>query len=190
MNKTFRILSWTLGSALTVGGLGYFFFTRTERGFKSVLDVMYSSDFPDVPRITPGELSERLRQQQPLLLLDTRMPEEYAVSHLRNAQLVNPVTFSEDDVYDIDRDREVVVYCSVGYRSAEIVRRMKELGFTNVKNLYGGLFLWYNEERPVYRAGHKVEQIHLYNQFWGQFITREGKQMPDSGSEPWQLEYE
>jgi len=174
--KTYKkILAYTLGSVTLLGGGGMLYLTKTGRGFEWVLDRMYDREFPDVPSIRPDELAAELAGARPPLLLDTRAPEEYAVSHLRDAFFINPQTFVSDDVDDIDRDREIVVYCSVGYRSAVIVRRLQTLGFTRVRNLFGGIFLWYNQGRPVYSDSTKVERIHPYNWFWGQFVTRSGK---------------
>ena len=47
-------------------------------------------------------------------------------------------------VEDIARESTIVVYCSVGYRSEKIAEELDKLGFTNVSNLYGGIFEWIN----------------------------------------------
>ncbi len=174
--KTYqKILAYTLGSAALVGGGLALFMTKTGRGFRAFLDAMYDREFPDVTMVMPDSLATELAGKRPPLLLDTRTPEEYAVSHLRNAQFINAPSFSLDDVDDIDRDREIVVYCSIGHRSSEIARRMAGYGFTNVRNLYGGIFLWYNQDRPVYDGTRRVDRLHPYNWLWGQFVTRAGK---------------
>jgi rhodanese-related sulfurtransferase len=170
-----KITLGALGSVAVLGGAFLVYLTRTESGFTRLLRRIYNSEFPDVAMIGPDELAERLGSGHAPLLIDVRTPEEYAVSHLRNAQLIDSVRFTRDDVDDIDPDREVVVYCSIGNRGGTVARRMGQLGFTNVSNLYGGLFLWYNQGRPVYRGEQPVEEVHPFDRLWGQFITRGGK---------------
>ena len=175
MTKLNKILSGALGAMAVLGGAAALYVTKTRSGFGQFLDWLYNVEFPDIPTVRPSELAAELNGQHPPVLIDARSPEEYAVSRLRNAQLVSASAFTLDDVDDIDHDRSVVVYDSVGMRSGRIVRRMMEAGFTNVRVLYGGIFLWYNELRPVYRSEVAVNEIHPHEWLWGQFITREGK---------------
>lgn len=175
MTRFKKILAISVGAASVLGIGAFFALTRTGRGYRWSLDQMYEREFPDVTTIEPSQLADELQGERPPLLIDTRTPEEYAVSHLANAQFANAGTFGIDDVDDIDRNRAIVVYCAVGRRSAIAARRMKEAGFTNVRNLYGGIFLWYNEGHTVYRDMAPVEHIHPYNAMWGQFLTRRGK---------------
>jgi rhodanese-related sulfurtransferase len=181
MTKLSKVLAGAFGSIALLGGALALYVTKTESGYSKLLDRVYESEFPDVPLIEPETLAGQMRGAHPPVLIDARTPEEFAVSHLRNAQFVDAAHFTLDDVDDIDRDRQVVVYCSIGYRSAAVVRRMRQLGFTDVRNLYGGLFLWYNQERPVFRGERPVEQIHPYDWLWGQFITRAGKTTDTAG---------
>ena len=66
----------------------------------------------------------------------------------------------------------VVVYCSVGYRSAELVKRLKATGAGNVFNLEGSLFRWANEGRPVYRGAERVFEVHPYDADWANLLDR------------------
>ena len=56
------------------------------------------------------------------------------------------------------RDTPIVVYCSVGYRSARVARWLGRQGFTNVRNLDGSLFAWANEGRPMEADGRPVQR--------------------------------
>ncbi len=40
---------------------------------------------------------------------------------------------------DIDRDEHIILHCKTGVRSGKVLLKMKKLGFTNVKNLMGGI---------------------------------------------------
>lgn len=104
------------------------------------------------------------------MLLDSRAVAEYGVSHLQGAIRVEPV--SDGPVLaDLRRDALVVVYCSVGYRSAAVARRLKALGYQRVYNLEGGIFQWANEGRPIYRGDEAANQVHPYDRLWGRFLA-------------------
>lgn len=123
--------------------------------------------FPDVPQVTPAALAARLDGPAPPVLLDVRTADEYRVSHLRGARRIDPDAGDFGALADLPRDTAVVVYCSVGYRSSALARRLRAAGFTNVANLEGSLFAWANEGRPVYRGDVRVDQVHPYNKRWG-----------------------
>lgn len=175
MSRIRTILAFSIGAASVVGLGAFLAVTKTGKGFRFTLDQLYGREFPDITTIEPEKLAAELATGRPPLLFDTRTPEEFSISHLGNAQLVGSLEGDIDDLDDIDRHRPIVVYCSVGQRSGHVARRLKELGFTNVRNLYGGIFLWYNEGHPVYRDMHPVNRIHPYKAVWGQFLTRRGR---------------
>lgn len=125
-----------------------------------------------VPLIRSTAL-DSLRQQQPVVLLDTRTPEEYAVSHLPDARFVNYDTFDSEDVQDIARDATVVVYCAVGYRSERVGEQLQRAGYQRVQNLYGGIFGWKNEGRPVVNPkGQPTDSVHTYNRNWSRWLEQ------------------
>ena len=49
----------------------------------------------------------------------------------------------------LNKHQPIIVYCSIGVRSEEIGEKLKTAGFENVKNLRGGLFKWFNENRQI-----------------------------------------
>ena len=61
----------------------------------------------------------------------------------------------------------VVVYCSVGYRSAAIVQRIERAGVGRVYNLEGGIFAWANEGRPIFKDNARAKLVHPYDKLWG-----------------------
>ncbi|MDH4282359.1 MAG: rhodanese-like domain-containing protein [Myxococcales bacterium] len=130
--------------------------------------------FPKVQWIDTATLSQWLGRssgRRPVVL-DVRTREEYAVSHLGQARRLDP------DRPDIERlhiaaDGTVVVYCSVGYRSAAVVAALEREGVHEVYNLEGGIFQWAAEGRPVYRDGVLVKQVHPYDRVWGRLLPRE-----------------
>jgi rhodanese-related sulfurtransferase len=121
-----------------------------------------------VPYIAPEELNSL---DSPYVLLDTRSPREYEVSHIRNAEFISYDEFSFEAVSGLPRDTLIVVYCSVGYRSEKIGEKLKEEGFTNVLNLYGGIFEWKNEGFEVVNLKQQVtDSIHTYNKSWSRWM--------------------
>ncbi|GAB3811017.1 hypothetical protein GCM10028895_00780 [Pontibacter rugosus] len=126
-----------------------------------------------VPVITSAQLKAILAtgQQQPLLL-DTRQPAEYKVSHLQGARFANFDTFTVEQVKDVPKHQPIVVYCSVGYRSEKIGEKLKQAGYTNVQNLYGGIFEWVNRGNPVYNTEGKTGKVHAYSKTWGVWLLK------------------
>lgn len=133
---------------------------------------MIESEYPDVPSIETDSLATLLADTTSPhpLLLDVRSPEEYAVSHLPGARRVNPTADSLPSLDSLATEASIVVYCSVGYRSARFAHRLRHQGLTKVVNLRGSIFRWANEGRPVYRDGQEVTAVHPYNRTWGHLL--------------------
>jgi rhodanese-related sulfurtransferase len=106
------------------------------------------------------------------LYLDAREKAEYDVSHIPGALFVGYDHFDIHVLDSIPKNREMVVYCSVGYRSEKIGEKLIAAGYVNVTNLYGGIFLWVNEEREIVNAGGPTKQVHAYNYLWGDWLEK------------------
>ena len=133
--------------------------------YKVLLATLYDSDFPVLKPVEVTDLSS-------YQILDTREKEEYEVSHLKDANWVGYDTFSMENVSGLDKDKPVLVYCTVGARSQEIGKKLKEAGFKEVYNLYGGLIGWANEEKPVFSGDSPTKKVHTYSQSWGIWLTK------------------
>lgn len=121
-----------------------------------------------VPLIKAEEL---LNKVQDVYLLDTRAPEEFQVSHIAGARLIDYDNFKLKQVKDIPKSAEVIVYCSVGYRSERIGEKLQKAGFENVQNLYGGIFDWKNQGLAVVNKQEiPTDSVHTYNKKWGQWL--------------------
>ncbi|HBF19921.1 MAG: rhodanese [Owenweeksia sp.] len=105
------------------------------------------------------------------VFIDTREKQEYNVSHLKNAVWVGYDDFEMSRVAGISKQSKIVVYCSVGARSEKVSLKLKEAGYEDVSNLYGGIFEWVNQEQPVYNDSGKTNKIHPYNRLWGVWLT-------------------
>ncbi len=127
-------------------------------------------DFPRVNHISTDELATMLARQTPFVLLDTRRPEEFSVSHIKGAVLSEDVGDALDALENRSRDDLVIVYCSVGYRSSKIAAKLARRGYSNVFNLEGSLFKWANEDRPLFRDVRPAAKVHPYDDEWGQLL--------------------
>jgi rhodanese-related sulfurtransferase len=138
------------------------------------LSAVIHQQFPEVKTITSAELLAAQKSGERIILLDTRSKEEFAVSHLLSARWVDPAT--TDLVASLEGESSstaIIAYCSVGYRSASVIDRLKKSRFTNLRNLEGGIFDWGNEKLPmVDAAGHATRMVHPYNLLWGQYLSK------------------
>ncbi len=124
-----------------------------------------------VPLIKPSELKQWQKNREDFFLLDTRSAREYEVSHIEEAEFVDYENFQPEDVNHLPKNQKVVVYCSVGYRSERIGEKLKELGFTEVYNLYGGIFEWKNQGYQVIdQQKQPTDRVHAYNRQWGKWL--------------------
>lgn len=106
-------------------------------------------------------------------ILDTREKNEYDVSSIEGARFVGYNKFDIDQVSDIPKDANILLYCSVGYRSEKIAEKMKEAGWENVSNLYGGIFEWKNQDKPVVDStGLETSRVHAFDKTWGRFLKK------------------
>ena len=138
---------------------------------------LISARFPDVEWIDAATLHSWMNDDSgaETVLLDARAPEELAVSHLEGATRIDPDA-PDIDSLEISRDARVVVYCSVGYRSAVVAEALEAAGAKQVYNLRGGIFGWANEGRPIVRDGASIDAVHPYDAFWGHFLRPELRQ--------------
>jgi len=132
------------------------------------------SEFPAVAQMSTkqlqGLLSETLDNN--VLLLDVREAEEFNVSHLKKAKLATTLKDALLILHDVPKDKRIVAYCSVGYRSAELVQKLTDQGYQNVYNLEGSIFEWANRGLPVFNQGKPVNKVHPYNWWWGRLLNK------------------
>jgi len=123
-----------------------------------------------VPYISVEEL--RMYQlDDEVVILDAREPKEFKVSHIKSAVYVGYDHFNISILRNIAKNKKIVVYCSVGIRSENIADKIKNAGFKDVHNLYGGIFEWKNEEFPLFDInGEETERVHVYSKRWGKWL--------------------
>lgn len=141
--------------------------SRAQSPLEACLDTLLSHT---VPLIHQDELAKLLSHKN-VMLLDARTKAEYDVSHIKGAEFIDYEGFTPANVAGLTKDNPVVVYCSVGYRSEKIGEKLQELGFTDVRNLYGGIFEWKNNGYKVVN-NHNIptDSVHTYNADWGRYL--------------------
>jgi rhodanese-related sulfurtransferase len=106
--------------------------------------------FGGVPQVSVEELKAMQERGESPLLLDVREPQEYAVSDLAGSMKV-PLGTIPNSLAKIPKDRDVVVYCRSGARSAQAVQFLRKMGFERAVNLEGGVNAWAERVDPSMR---------------------------------------
>lgn len=135
----------------------------------NIIKRLTTRKFPTVQWINTEDVARWLEAPgtQPVIL-DARTEAEYTVSHIKEAQRINP---DHPDLAVIaPKDMPIIVYCSVGYRSAKVVQQLGQAGYSCVYNLEGSLFKWANEERPIFKDDQPTLLVHPYDQIWGKLL--------------------
>jgi molybdopterin/thiamine biosynthesis adenylyltransferase/rhodanese-related sulfurtransferase len=94
------------------------------------------------------QLADRLSRGEDLFILDVREPYEFDAGHLEEAHHV-PLQQLPANVETLPRDKEIVVYCRSGGRSARAQQFLISHGFPRVNNLAGGMMAWKREVDPA-----------------------------------------
>ena len=95
------------------------------------------------------ELSERLASAEPPYLLDVRQPHEWDIANMGTVGAVMiPLAELGDRLDELPKDREIVVYCRTGVRSATAALMLTDEGFSTVLNFVGGIHAWADEVDP------------------------------------------
>ena len=132
---------------------------------------LLESYYDDTETITISAAAKKMDNEN-IFFLDTREINEFNVSHINGAKSVGYDDFDISSVSGIEKSAEIIVYCSIGARSQSIAKKLSDAGYTNVKNLYGGLFHWANSGYPMVNdQGKDTAMIHGYSKEWGKWIT-------------------
>ena len=165
------IKSWLIISAAS------FFLELFGVSWDSV-DEKIAEEFPGVAMLETSDLHARLQSAATAapVLVDVREADEYRVSHLQAA--LNLQSAQDIAARFPDPDTEIVVYCSVGYRSAAVARELERLGYGQVQNLRHSIFAWANQGLPLVNASGATDKVHPFNRAWGSLLEKARHQYP------------
>ncbi|KAA3598031.1 MAG: rhodanese-like domain-containing protein [Calditrichaeota bacterium] len=102
--------------------------------------------------ITCQELKSKIDNGDDFCLVDVREPHEFEISKIENSIKI-PLGDLPSKLEEIPKDKEVIIHCRSGVRSANAVMFMSQAGYTNIKNLVGGINYWaqtIDTNLPVY----------------------------------------
>ena len=101
-----------------------------------------------VEEISATELKKKLDDGDDFQLIDVRQPDEFAFAKIEGAKLI-PLGAIISRMDELDPNKEVVVQCKMGGRSARAIEALRSAGYTGpLKNLRGGITAWSNEVDP------------------------------------------
>lgn len=118
----------------------------------------YRASFAEVPEETVAAL---LAERDRVVLVDVRTPAERAVSMIPGAIPVEMLE-AHPDAY---RDRKVVTYCTIGYRSGLYAEKLRQRGW-KVANLAGSILAWTLAHQPLVDARGPTRRVHVYGRRW------------------------
>ncbi len=107
-----------------------------------------AQEIEGIPQISVEQLKSRIENGDKPFVLDVREPHEYAIVNL-GAPLI-PVGQIGQRLHELpaSKDTEIVVHCKTGGRSQKAAQELKANGYTNVKNLAGGITAWADKTDP------------------------------------------
>jgi rhodanese-related sulfurtransferase len=144
---------------------------------KSFNDII-NACLPDITEVFPWDVEEKLGTDPAPLVLDIREPAEYAAMHIEGSLHVPRGVLETACEYNYEetipelvqaREREVVVVCRSGNRSALAAFTMQQLGYRKVSSMKTGLRGWNDYELPLVDASKRVVPIEEADEF---FTTR------------------
>jgi adenylyltransferase/sulfurtransferase len=104
--------------------------------------------------ITAKELKELLDSDKPTYLVDVREPAEWEIVKIPGATLIpKDEILRGEALASLPQDRQIVMYCKTGVRSAETLAAVKNAGFSDAVHVQGGVTAWVNQidqSLPVY----------------------------------------
>ena len=130
--------NWLLVTLAVVSGLGLLA-TSFRRG--------------GAGQVTPTEATLLINRED-AIVLDVREPAEFSAGHIPESRNV-PLAKLDEKLPDLAslKERCVIVACAAGTRSEAASAKLRRSGFTNVRNLAGGLQAWAKADLPVTKKG-------------------------------------
>ena len=95
-----------------------------------------------------SELKSRLENQEDFILLDVRTENEVLVSKITEDFIHIPMNEIPSKLSKINKNKEIIVYCKSGVRSAKVCEYLMQNNYSKVYNLKGGIIAWAKEVNP------------------------------------------
>ena len=117
----------------------------------------------EITEISVEELNIKIENMDDFFLIDVRQPAEFEKLSIPYATLIprgilefkigNQLFWEEEQWYTPKKDAEIIIYCKKGDRGILATKSLQELGYSNVKNLSGGIVAW----NPDFDSGNETK---------------------------------
>ncbi len=133
--KTMPIWTWGIIALVLIAVVGYIAWRQFKPG---------AASYP--LEISTAQAAEK--QAQGALILDVRQPSEWVQFHIPGATLI-PLGELPSRLSEVPKDREIVVVCRTGHRSAQGREILRKAGYTRVTSMAGGVTKWQADGLPI-----------------------------------------
>jgi adenylyltransferase/sulfurtransferase len=116
-------------------------------GIVPAAETAMSAQESNETEIDVRELKRKMDAKEDFYLLDVREPNEFKIGRIPGSTLI-PLGEIPQRYQEIPRDKEIVVQCKMGGRSAKAAAFLRQQGFKSVKNLKGGILDWSDKIDP------------------------------------------
>jgi rhodanese-related sulfurtransferase len=110
----------------------------------NLLSSLFGSPLPSLSAL---DLSEKLKNDKSLLVVDVRQPEEYRQGHIAGSKLI-PLGELSKRLSELSKDNEIVCVCASGSRSQSATKYLIDAGY-KAFDMQGGMFMWQRAKLPV-----------------------------------------
>jgi rhodanese-related sulfurtransferase len=133
--KTFPVWGWVALAVVLLAVIGFFVLQKPPTAVTSL-----------PAEISVGQAAQM--RDQGAFILDVREPSEWTQFHIPGATLI-PLGDLPNRLNEVPKDRQVVVVCRTGNRSAQGRDILLNAGFKNVTSMTGGMTQWQTQGLPI-----------------------------------------
>lgn len=110
-----------------------------------------------ITEVSPEEVEEMLKTREAVTLIDVREQDEFRAGHLPGARGIGRGILEYHIADEApDTEREIVLYCRGGNRSALAADSLRQMGYTRALSMRGGYRQWHEEGRPETQDGEPI----------------------------------
>lgn len=107
-----------------------------------------TADLATLPKNLDAQTVDALRSRPDVLVIDVREPWEYEAGHIPGVTLI-PMNDISARLSELPRDKTIILTCRSGNRSAQVTDYLLAQGFTNARNMSGGILSWQSAGLPI-----------------------------------------
>ncbi|MDB6148160.1 MAG: moeZ, partial [Spartobacteria bacterium] len=120
---------------------------RTPIDYDAFCGQMTDGGDGGTPTISVEQLKQKIDSSGSFEILDVREPFEYDIARIEGSRLM-PLGEVPSRLEELSREKELIVMCKSGVRSAQAVEFLRTNGFSQVFNLRGGIDAWTEQINP------------------------------------------